>query len=459
MSTVKITDLPLLSALNANTANSLFVGVNLVTGTTGKFSGHTLAQALYSNEVLNVGVNPVVYPGVVGQFSANSSAYIQLNLQNFDSTGSSDYVASASDSDNTNNFVDMGINGKNFSDVTFSAMNPLDSYLYAHGPAHYSNQGNLVVGTASSDANILFIAGGTRANNIVVKMTPTGITLNTQSYLTFADGSQQITAAATKAYSEAAFAVANTSNNLGVINQGINTTQNTRIQSIETINTNQNTSITIIQGVDLTQNTNITTANNAAWAAFDAANTVSGRQDRTAIINGEQNTRIDRTESNCVTLFAFQTQTGVINREQNTSINFAWSTANNALANVDGVTTAGSLNISGNLSVAKGFIYLPNVYPNSQTAITIDFSNNSVIRAQTSTGLVTSFSNYQVGKEVRAWITNTSGSNQTYTHGVSALNSTTNSTSYNIPATSTIFVRYYCVDGTLANTLVAVTHA
>jgi len=487
MSTVKITDLPLLSALNANTANSLFVGVDLVTGTTGKFSGHTLAQALYSNEVLNVGINPVVYPDVVGQFSANSSAYIQLNLQNFDSTGSSDYVASASDSDNTNNFVDMGINGKNFSDVTFSAMKPLDSYLYAHGPSNYSNQGNLVVGTASSDANILFIAGGTRANNIVVKMTPTGITLNTQSYLTFADGSQQITAGATKAYTEAAYAAANTVNDLVVITQGVDTTQNTRIQSVETINTNQNTSINIIQGVDttqntligiiqgvdLTQNTNITAANNTAWLAFDlanAANTLANtaaanasyglwRMDITTLINITQNNRIGQLESNSATLFGYTTQSGVINAGQNTSINLAWTTANNALANVDGVTTAGSLNVSGNLSVAKGFIYLPNVYPDSQTAITIDFSNNSVIRAQTSTGLVTSFSNYQVGKEVRAWITNTSVSNQTYTHGVSALNSTTNSTSYNIPATSTIFVRYYCVDGTLANTLVAVTHA
>jgi len=60
--------------------------------------------------------------------------------------------------------------------------------------------------------------------------------------------------------------------NISII-QGVDVTQNTRLNSIETINTNQNTSISIIQGVDLTQNTNITTANNAAWAAFAKANT------------------------------------------------------------------------------------------------------------------------------------------------------------------------------------------
>ena len=34
-----------------------------------------------------------------------------------------------------------------------------------------------------------------------------------------------------------------------------------------------------------------------------------------------------------------------------------------------------------------------------------------------------------------------------------------NATTYNIPGTSTICARYFCVDGTLANTLVSVIHA
>jgi len=94
------------------------------------------------------------------------------------------------------------------------------------------------------------------------------------------------------------FTTANGANGLasGAYNQanvtiGIDTTQNTRINSIETINTNQNNSITIIQGVDSTQNTRlnsietintnqnttITAVNQFAAGAFNQANTaVSG---------------------------------------------------------------------------------------------------------------------------------------------------------------------------------------
>ena len=53
---------------------------------------------------------------------------------------------------------------------------------------------------------------------------------------------------------------------------GIDATQNTRLNAIETINTDQNTSISIIQGVDLTQNTTITQVNQFAQAAFNQAN-------------------------------------------------------------------------------------------------------------------------------------------------------------------------------------------
>ena len=80
----------------------------------------------------------------------------------------------------------------------------------------------------------------------------------------------------------------NTNQNTTIsIIQGVDTTQNTRLNSIETINGNQNTSITllqsvndtqnttisIIQGVDLAQNTQITAVNGYAAGAFSAANT------------------------------------------------------------------------------------------------------------------------------------------------------------------------------------------
>jgi hypothetical protein len=118
-----------------------------------------------------------------------------------------------------------------------------------------------------------------------------------------------------------------------------------------------------------------------------------------------------------------------------------------------------SVIFTGTVQPQKGFIYTPTIYPGAQTAITIDFANNSLVRAQTASSLTVTLSNLLAGKEVVAWITNTSGTNQTFTHGLSATNSTVNSTTYAIPSTSTILARYMSIDGTTQNTFVAVTHA
>jgi hypothetical protein len=137
-----------------------------------------------------------------------------------------------------------------------------------------------------------------------------------------------------------------------------------------------------------------------------------------------------------------------------------WNTPNgsnvvNEIASFNG----DSVTFTGTVAPTKGFIYTPNIYPSAQTAVTISFANDSVVRAQTSAGLVVTLSSFVVGKSVEAWITNTAGGGQTFTHGCTATNSTDNSTTYTIPSTSTIFVKYWCMDGTLANTFVAITHA
>jgi hypothetical protein len=127
--------------------------------------------------------------------------------------------------------------------------------------------------------------------------------------------------------------------------------------------------------------------------------------------------------------------------------------------NADNLNVQGNVTITGTVAPVKGFIYTPNIYPSAQTAITIDFANNSIIRANTSAGLTVSFTNYITGKVVDMWITNTAGTNQTFTHGCSELNSTVNATTYNIPGTSTIMARYFSFGNDLANTFVAVVHA
>ena len=138
--------------------------------------------------------------------------------------------------------------------------------------------------------------------------------------------------------------------------------------------------------------------------------------------------------------------------------NGAFTKANNALANASG-TLDGSLITTGSIEPKNGFVYTPTVSAGVQTAITINMTTQSLVRAQTAAGLVVTLSNLLTGKEVVAWITNTDATSQVFTHGVSAINSTINATTYTIPATTTILARYMSIDGTTQNTFVAITKA
>jgi hypothetical protein len=226
MSLVKISDLPVIAAIQSNTSNTIFVGVDLPTNITGRITANVLARGLFSNEVLNVGNNSIIYQNVIGQFASSSNTFLQINLQNFNSNGSSDFVASTSDSDNSNSYIDFGISGKTFSDpLNYSAFKAYDGYVYVYGPSTTSAQGNLIIGTASTRANIIFMVGGLSSDNIVGRVSnsafdflkPLSVTGNltasnvrTTGSFVFSDGTTQTTAASGSALSsQAAFDKAN----------------------------------------------------------------------------------------------------------------------------------------------------------------------------------------------------------------------------------------------------------
>jgi hypothetical protein len=287
MSTVKISQLPLIAAINANTSNTLFVGVDLTTGATGKLTAKTLAKGLYSNEVLDVGSNQQNLPNTVAQFAQSGASYVQTNLVNTDDGGSADIVVTAntgSGGTDSTYFIDMGFANKSYQpgfefNNIGTAINPRDGYLYVQG-LNGSNGGNLIVGTTTTNTNLRIIVGGGSASNIVARFTNTGLTLNTQSYLTFSDGTTQSTAAASNAYSQAAFGLANTlQGGLNTANAniayilGVDLAQNTSISLLQGGLNTANANIAYILGVDLAQNTLISAANTLAQGAFDKANT------------------------------------------------------------------------------------------------------------------------------------------------------------------------------------------
>ena len=195
MSTIKISQLPALTVLNSNTSNTLFVGVDVPSDTTGKFTATTLAQGLFSNNALVVGQNPILLTNTVAQFSGTDTNYIQVNLQNFSNIGAGDMVITADVGTDSGGFIDLGINNSQWNAAAYGQTSqfPLDGYLVVDGPGANAT-GNLVIGTANPGTNVVFAVGGQYANNISAKMTANGLVLNTQSYITFSDGTVQLTA-------------------------------------------------------------------------------------------------------------------------------------------------------------------------------------------------------------------------------------------------------------------------
>jgi len=541
MPTVKISELPEISHYSTNTEATLVVGVDLATGTTGRSTLTTLGEGLYAYQPLKVGENQVLFANTIGQFSGNSVTFLQINNQNFNANGSSDYVASASDSNNTDKFIDMGINGSQFADPVYTSMKPYDGYVFVQGPAPLSASGNLVIGTASAHANIVYIVGGTVTNNIVARMTKTDLQLSAGYNIKFGDGSIQSVAASPVNYSQAAFALANNSSVLAqaafnvantssantFITQGVDVTQNTAISSTDgkmqsafnkannalanttgsfagTLNISNNLTV---NGTVVLANTNFATTE-AVFRITGAGSSQTPTQAGTLMqLTSKQNTParvlIDSigTSNTSYSIIAGRTARGTVGAPTATQNNdILLRIAGNSYgttgyapfgdARIDFIATedhsdtargsrirfwntpigtntvneiasfnGDSVTFTGTVAPTKGFIYTPNIYPSAQTAVTISFTNDSVVRAQTSAGLVVTLSSFVVGKSVEAWITNTAGGGHTFTHGCTATNSTVNSTTYSIPATSTIFVKYWCMDGTLANTFVAITHA
>ena len=540
MSTIKISQLPILGAISTNTSNNLFLMVDTANVRDVQITGTTLAQGLYANNILNVGTNQQNLPNTIAQFALGGQSYIQTNLVNTNDGGSADVVVTAnvnSGGSDSTNFIDMGYAnklyqpGSEFNNIG-TAISPLDGYLYVQGTTG-SLGGNLIIGTTTSNTELRFIAGGGTASNVVAKMTSVGLVMNTQSSITFGDGTKQLTASNPANYSTAAFAQANTAGANTVISSGVDATQNTWISSnsaftqaafLKANNALANTNGVITAG-DITVTGNIQVLGVGAAGLFTinavpyAANTPAFK------ITGSANTGYSQTPLNQgymiqITGFA-NTSSRIVNdafgansysafigraargsaispaatangdillrlsgngwannfsqfgqsridfvadenftdTTKGTKIDFWNTTAGSNTLNKIATFNANSATFSGVVNPQKGFIYTPLVYPAAQTAITLDFANNSMVRAQTSTGIVVSMSNYTVGKIVEVWITNLSGFSQTYTTGVSAINSTLNATTYAIPATSTVCARYFCVDGTLANTLVSVIHA
>ena len=184
MSTIKISQLPLAAALNSNTGNTIFAGVDLQVGTTYGYSATVLANKLYSNNVLNVGQSAVTLPNTIAQFSLAGESYVQTNFINTNGGGSADHVITANNGTDSTYFLDLGLAnpayqpGLEFNNIG-TAVRPLDGYLYVQGGTTSGLLGgNLIVGTTTTGTQIRFIVGGGTSSNVVANMTSTGLVMS-----------------------------------------------------------------------------------------------------------------------------------------------------------------------------------------------------------------------------------------------------------------------------------------
>ena len=568
MSTVKISELIDLPSISANTSNTIFLGVDLPSGVTGRFTATTLAQQLYANNNLNVGNHQVIFPDVVAQFAGEAESYLQINLQNDASNGSSDYIATNDIGTDTTHYLDLGMAGSTDNEPSFTSVKPSDGYLYVQGGQSSANAGgNLVMGVVTQNKDIVFIQGGAFSENVVAKFSYGNGFKLTQKPIIFADNTTQNTAASPASYSQAAFTLANTNaNNIAATltysqaGYALANTNSTTITYITGVNDAQNTYAsaafakanaalanatgTFAGDLTITGNTFAQKMNTTNLQVVGTAN-VSGTLGVIGVISGNaqivlQNTQFTATES-AVTISASPTvalpsndgymihisgKNGIPSRIVTDSYGtgaYAVYTGRAARGNIDNPTALQSGDVisrfSGNgygttkyqplgvgrvdfiaaenftdtatgsiiqfwncpvgtntltniatfngesvvftgvVNPQKGFIYTPRVLPGAQTAITINYSSDSIIKANCAADVTISHSNFVAGKVVEVWLVNTGGPNRTVTHGVAALNSTTNATTFTLLGTSSAYLRFFSIDGDLANTFVTVVHA
>ena len=127
-------------------------------------TANILANSGVFNNSLHIGnaYTGYDYPNATVQADCNNNGYNQTVLQNHSSgtQASADFVAVNDIGNDSNNYIDLGINSSTYANSDYSITGPNDGYLYING-------GDLALGTQTTGKGLKFFAGGmTSAANI-----------------------------------------------------------------------------------------------------------------------------------------------------------------------------------------------------------------------------------------------------------------------------------------------------
>jgi hypothetical protein len=117
--------------------------------------------------------SPLSFSNVVVNATNDANSYAQLNIQNINTVGnlvSADVIATAPNGTDTSRFIDMGINGNNWSSSAWTVSGANDGYVYI-------NQGNLTLGTDTAGTTVKIHVGGTLAGNVITTFSNSNVTI------------------------------------------------------------------------------------------------------------------------------------------------------------------------------------------------------------------------------------------------------------------------------------------
>jgi hypothetical protein len=168
--------------------NAIFTDNVTVVGTLTSTSNivANLSGIFYGNAVTGVGAIFAGIPGftplpnTVIQVAGNAEPYVQINFENINGNGTTDYIATADAGTDITHYIDMGIAGSSYDNTTptnslGNVIGPLDAYLYNQGDGIGGAGGNLAIGTTEPGREIRIFTGGVNADSIVATVSNTGL--------------------------------------------------------------------------------------------------------------------------------------------------------------------------------------------------------------------------------------------------------------------------------------------
>lgn len=446
------------------TTGGQVVATGNVAGSNLKASAQVLATGnIYgSNIIANVGLystgdlvtgNGALLAGVSGhtitsntiaQFVGNTPTYAQVNFENLNANGSSDYVATADNGNDSTYFIDMGMNGSNFSDPAYTIFGKNDGYLYTVGSSATGpgTAGNLVIGSTSGVVKVF--TGNTLTANLRTTTSSTGFAVI-----------GKITATA-NIETTGNLVTANT-----VINSGITSNGNVNF-------TGSNVSLGAVANLHITGGTN------GQFLTTDGTGTISWSNVSGANITGTIANANYAAYAGNVTLAGQGNITSVGSLTNLTSggiVNFTTASNVSLGSNVGLHITGGNpgetlvTDGAGNLRWATPLGANTIIQSGANTTVNVDFTYESLHLVYLPTGPVTvNLSNYASGHTARVLVRystpytlNTGIANAQQSTDGTIIIPVTGAGGHKIAGNQTVQLVYTCFDSTAANCYVATT--